>query len=251
MVINFSGGILCLTGSWETKHSSSHPGGLTSEGSDPLMKFCMWAIQWAICKHQKHIQCRGGGVGKTWAPICFARHTEHRIRNTFRAPTMPNKNHKKEEGTLKMYWICRHQKYLEELPLGHRDLGNVMARKVLKKMIVEVKSLLWVYTQREDEYYLMVEHVISSVNGEWSEKQGECRGSSTALSWTLGHPPSTSLLTHTKGSSPCWCAFLGCCDNRHFRGVRKRTVGTEESLRNSTSQEGIFSLAYNGPFRVS
>ena len=55
---------------------------------------------------------------------------------------MPNKNHKKEEGTLKMYWICRHQKDLEELPLGHRDLGNVMARKVLKKMIVEVKSLL-------------------------------------------------------------------------------------------------------------
>ena len=172
----------------------------------------------------------GGGAGKTWAPICFARHIEHRIRNTFRAPTMPKKNHKKEEGTLKKHWICRHQKYLEELPLGHRDLGNVMARKGLKKMIMEVKSLLWVYRQREDKYYLMVEHVISSVNSEWSEKQGEGRGSSTALSWNRRHPPSTSLLTHTKGSSPCWCTFLGYCDNRHFRGVRKRPVGKLEEF---------------------
>ena len=55
---------------------------------------------------------------------------------------MPKKNHNQEEGTLKKHWICRHQKYLEELPLGHRDLGNVMARKGLKKMIMEVKSLL-------------------------------------------------------------------------------------------------------------
>ena len=59
---------------------------------------------------------------------CFSRHAEHRIRNTFRAPTMPKKNHKKDEGTRKKHWICRHQKYLEELPLGYRDLGNVMAR---------------------------------------------------------------------------------------------------------------------------
>lgn len=231
MVINFSGGILCLTGSWETKHSSSHPGERMSEGADPLKKFCRWTIQWAICKYQKHTQGgEGRGAGKTWAPICFARHIEHRIRNTFRAPTMPKKNHKKEEGTLKKHWICRHQKYLEELPLGHRDLGNVMARKGLKKMIMEVKSLLWVYRQREDEYYLMVEHVISSVNSEWSEKQGECRGSSTALSWNRRHPPSTSLLTHTKGSSPCYCTFLGYCDNRHFRGVRKRPVGKLEEF---------------------
>lgn len=83
------------------------------------------------------------------------------------------------------------------------------------------------------------------------------RGLESRWAQRLKHSPNLDLLT----SSICLTAHTdrGALsllpsspghghDDRHFRWVRKRTVGTEDRLRNSSSQEGILPLVYISDF---
>lgn len=120
---------------------------------------------------------------------------------------------------------------------------------VPKKMIMDMKSLWQVQTQRWDGFHHFGRSCHFRIDNEWSQGQGECPGPCPALP----NCRLTDSLCFTLHTDHRAVPHRGSCpghsqDGRHLKRGWKRTGGTEERLRNSPSQAGMPSLAYRPVF---
>lgn len=196
--------------SLETKHSFSHPGGLTSEGADPLMKSsCMWAIHEQYAETSEHIQC-GAWSGEVQSTHLFHQMSLTELEIILECQQCQTRTTKRNRHT-KMYWMqdirntrnCLWGTEIQGMPWLERYSRNDSGGE----------ELTLVHTQVEDEY---------DTYGRISSQARNVSGLRSKVSAVPGHCPilnsqtsSVYLTAHTHSRGPLLAdvLFLGCCDN--------------------------------------